>query len=59
MEFENLTRRHGVKVVSDATVEVCSLAIGEIVGYDDIKSASRMNNGIVLFLSRLLWKKWI
>ncbi|KAL2076332.1 hypothetical protein ACEWY4_028084 [Coilia grayii] len=48
--YENLTRRHAVKIASTASVEVCSLAAGEVVGHENIMSASRMNNAIVLFL---------
>ncbi|KAI2646964.1 Transposon Tf2-9 polyprotein [Labeo rohita] len=33
-----------------SSVEDCVLAAGEIVGYDSIKSASRMNNGVVIFV---------
>ncbi|KAI2646739.1 Chaperone protein DnaK [Labeo rohita] len=39
-----LTRRHGVKIVSKASVEDCSLAVGEVVGCENVMSASRMNN---------------
>lgn len=45
-----LTRRHGVKIVSKASVEDCSLAVGEVVGCENVVSASRMNNAIVVFL---------
>lgn len=51
MDFESLTRRHGVKVDSDVSIEECSLAVGEVVGHDHVVSASRMNRAIVLFLS--------
>ncbi len=49
MSFNDLTRRHGVKVESKINVEQCCLAVGEIVGHDNIVSASRMNSAIVLF----------
>ncbi len=49
MNFNDLTRRHGVKVESIINVEQCCLAVGEIVGHDNIVSASRMNSAIVLF----------
>lgn len=49
--LETLTRRHGVKVASATSIEVCCLAAGRVVGYDSILSASRMNNAIVIFLS--------
>lgn len=49
-DFTTLTRRHGIKVVSDVSVEVCSLAVGEIVGHGNIASAARMNRAIVIFL---------
>ncbi|KAI2656615.1 Transposon TX1 uncharacterized 82 kDa protein [Labeo rohita] len=45
-----LTRRHGVKIVSKASVEDCSLAVGEVVGCENVMSASRMNNAVVVFL---------
>ncbi|KAL2085516.1 hypothetical protein ACEWY4_018836 [Coilia grayii] len=48
--FESLTRRHGIKINSTASVEECCLVVGEIVGHDKIVSAARMNNAIVLFL---------
>ncbi|KAI2655608.1 Transposon TX1 uncharacterized 82 kDa protein [Labeo rohita] len=50
--LEALTRRHACKLclTIDCSVEDCVLAVGEIVGYDSIKSASRMNNGVVIFV---------
>ncbi|KAL2091539.1 hypothetical protein ACEWY4_013802 [Coilia grayii] len=39
-----------LKLNSTASVEKCSLVVGEIVGHDKIVSAARMNNAIVLFL---------
>lgn len=53
--FEQLTRRHGVKVPVGAenSVEEVSLAIGNIVGCDSIRSASRMNGAVVLFLDKI------
>lgn len=52
LEFEKLSRRHGVKIPAAAgcSVEECSLAVGAIIGYDSIKSASRMNSAVVIFL---------
>jgi len=47
--FEQLTRRHAVKIASTASVEQCSLLVGQIVGHGNIVSAARMNNAIVLF----------
>lgn len=49
----SLTRRHGVKVAAEVSVEKCCLAVGEVVGYDSILSASRMNSAIVVFLSAI------
>jgi len=46
-----LTRRHGVKIVSVASVETCCLGVGEIVGHQNILSASRMNGATVIFLN--------
>ncbi len=47
-----LTHRHAIKLSPSAgcTVEDCSLAVGEEVGYGSIKSASRMNSAVVIFL---------
>lgn len=49
--LSSLTRRHGVKVASAVSVESCCLAVGEIVGHENILSASKMNSAIVIFLS--------
>lgn len=51
--FDFLTRRHGVKVDSAISVEECSLAIGEVIGPENIISASRMNSAIVVFLKTI------
>ena len=51
INLDCLTRRHRVKVASKVTVEQCSLAVGDVVGHENVVSASRMNNAIVLFLS--------
>lgn len=50
--FEKLTRRHGVKISPEqfCPLERCVLAVGEIAGCENIKSASRMNGAIVIFL---------
>ncbi|KAJ3607640.1 hypothetical protein NHX12_024691 [Muraenolepis orangiensis] len=52
MGLERLTRRHAVKLSPglNCTVEECSLAVGAVVGHDSVKSASRMNNAVVIFL---------
>uniref|UniRef100_A0AAV2K191 Ig-like domain-containing protein n=1 Tax=Knipowitschia caucasica TaxID=637954 RepID=A0AAV2K191_KNICA len=51
--LEQLTRRHAVKLVTAAScsVEEAILAVGKEVGYVHIKSASRMNGAVVIFLS--------
>lgn len=49
--LESLTRRNGVKVASASSIEECCLAAGEVVGYDSVLSASRMNNAIVMIMS--------
>ena len=51
-EFEKLTRRHAVKLVPavNCSVEEATLAVGEVVGCGSVKSASRMNEAIVIFL---------
>ncbi|MGH0128140.1 UNVERIFIED_CONTAM: hypothetical protein FKN15_061448 [Acipenser sinensis] len=40
-----LSRRHGVSCLPDTgvSVEECLLAVGEVFGYENIVSASRMN----------------
>ncbi|KAI3360756.1 hypothetical protein L3Q82_012994 [Scortum barcoo] len=50
--FEKLTRRHAVRLVPavSCSVEEVSLAVGEVVGYGSVKSASRMNGAVVIFL---------
>ncbi|KAK3519527.1 hypothetical protein QTP70_034596 [Hemibagrus guttatus] len=48
---KRLTRRHGVRVVCAASVEDCCLAVGNVVGHENIVSASRMNSAIVVFLN--------
>lgn len=54
-DFAQLTRRHGIKVPvgSESSVEEVSIAIGGIVGYNSIRSASRMNGAVVLFLDKI------
>ncbi len=49
--FESLTRRHGVKVASAVSIAECCLVAGEVVGFDSVLSAARMNSAIVIFLS--------
>lgn len=53
--FEQLTRRHGLKVPVgvECLVEEVVLAVGEVVGHDSIRSASRMNGAVVLFLDKV------
>ncbi|KAK3533271.1 hypothetical protein QTP70_014322 [Hemibagrus guttatus] len=48
---ERLTRRHCVRIVCAASVEDCCLAVGNVVGHENIVSASRMNSAIVVFLN--------
>lgn len=50
--LDKLTRRHAVKLSPsvNCTVEECSLAVGEVVGHGSVKSASRMNSAVVIFL---------
>ncbi len=45
-----LTRRHGIKVDTTATVEQCTLAVCAVVGNENVLSSSRMNNAVVLFV---------
>ncbi len=51
--LSSLTRRHGVKVASTVSVESCCLAVGEVVGHENIMSASRMNSAIVIFFNTI------
>ncbi|KAK6481139.1 ubiquitin-conjugating enzyme E2 variant 3 isoform X3 [Huso huso] len=48
-----LSRRHGFKCIPDdnVSIEDVLLAVGENIGYSNIKSASRMNKAIVVFLN--------
>lgn len=50
--LERLTRRDAIKMVPmvSCSVEECGLAVGQVVGYDSVKSASRMNSAVVIFL---------
>ncbi|KAJ3583013.1 hypothetical protein NHX12_000010 [Muraenolepis orangiensis] len=61
MGLERLTRRHAVKLSPgpNCTVEECSLAVGAVVGHDGVKSASRMNNAVVIFLDCVDKVDWI
>lgn len=49
-DFSFLTREHAIKVPTRTSVEKCSLAVGGLIGHENILSASRMNNAVVLFL---------
>ncbi len=49
--LSKLTRRHGVKVAAAVSVEDCCLAAGEVVGHENIVSASKMNSATVIFLN--------
>ncbi|CAF92714.1 unnamed protein product, partial [Tetraodon nigroviridis] len=51
-ELEKLTRRHGVKLnpAVACSVEEAALAVGDVVGHDSVRSASRMNGAIVIFV---------
>ena len=54
-DLSRLSRRHGIKVGAGSpyTVEEVALAVGEVVGFDSIKSASRMNSAVVMFLDEV------
>lgn len=53
--YEQLTRQHGIKVPVgvECSVEECVLVVGEVVGHSSIRSASRMNGAVVLFLDKV------
>ncbi|KAI3365139.1 hypothetical protein L3Q82_010107, partial [Scortum barcoo] len=55
-ELEKLTRRHAVKVLPQAgcSVEEVGSAVGEVVGFESVKSASRMNSAVVIFLDEVV-----
>ncbi|KAI3370935.1 hypothetical protein L3Q82_023490 [Scortum barcoo] len=48
-ELEKLTRRHAVKVLPQAgcSVEEVGYAVGEVVGFESVKSTSCMNSAVV------------
>ena len=50
--LNNLTRKHGIKISPNfpCSVEDCSLAVAKVVGAESVKSAARMNGGVVIFL---------
>lgn len=53
--LDNLTRRHGIKVIpaERCSVEDCTIAIAEVVGYSSILSAARINSAIVIFVDSI------
>ncbi|TWW74452.1 hypothetical protein D4764_14G0004550 [Takifugu flavidus] len=61
VKFEKLTRRHAVKVLPVAAVfvEEVSYAVGEVVGFESVKSASRMNSVMVIFLDNVYKVQWL
>ncbi|KAJ3582452.1 hypothetical protein NHX12_000597, partial [Muraenolepis orangiensis] len=52
---EKLSRRHAVRLspTAQVSVEECSLAVGENVGYRSVKFAARMNRAVVVFLESI------
>ena len=52
-EFEKLTRRHVVKPnpAAQCWAEETALPVGDVVGHDSVKSASRRNGGTVRFVN--------
>ncbi|KAL7856500.1 hypothetical protein SRHO_G00153990 [Serrasalmus rhombeus] len=55
VSFEKLSRCHGIKIAPEVncSVEDCSLAVGEIVGYNSVVSACRMSGAVVVFLDEV------
>ncbi|GAA6089497.1 uncharacterized protein LOC124377357, partial [Tachysurus ichikawai] len=51
--YDTLTRRHGVRVATGASVEDCCHAAGDVVGDENVLAASRMNSAVVLFVSTI------
>ena len=54
-ELEKLTCRHAVKVLprDGCSVEEVGYAVGEVVGFDSVKSVSCMNSAVVIFLDEV------
>ncbi|XP_034063377.1 ribosome-binding protein 1-like [Gymnodraco acuticeps] len=52
MDYARLSRKHGFKIspMTPCSVEECSLAVGALVGHGSIRSAARMNGGVVIFV---------
>ncbi|KAK3536133.1 hypothetical protein QTP70_031019, partial [Hemibagrus guttatus] len=51
--LDNLTRSHGVRVVTVVGVEEWCLAAGQVVSHRNVLAASRMNSAVVLFVKTL------
>lgn len=53
--LDHLMRRHGIKIIpaERCSIEECTIAVAEIVGYASILSAARMNSAIVFFLNNV------
>ena len=51
--FETLTRKHGLVCMPSSGIdaEAVILAVGEIIGLENVKAASRMNKHVVIFVS--------
>ena len=49
VEFERVK----IPTAAGCSVEECSLAAGAIIEYDGIKSASRINSAVVIFLDSI------
>lgn len=58
-EFVKLSWRHGLMGGSGegCLVEECCLVVGKVQGYGSIKSASRINGAVVIFLDERKVKK--
>ncbi len=54
VSLEQLTRRHGIKVVpaERCSVEECSLAVAKVVGHKSVLSAARMKQCNCSFFRR-------
>ena len=50
--FGEFSRMHGFKISTTfpCSVEDCSLAVADVVGHSSIRSAARMNGGVVIFV---------
>ena len=51
--FEHLSRKHGIACSppEGVTVEAIVMVIGNIIGFEKVRAASRMNKRVIIFVS--------